>query len=61
MLMKLLQTEEAQHMQSAITESYIIFGSYGKHSNKANKNKPWVGANQLQASSSVPYDEEVII
>ena len=57
----LLQTEEAQLMQSAITGSYIIFGSYGKHSNKANKNKPWVGANQLQASSSVPHDEEVLI
>ena len=50
----LLQTEEAQLMQNAITGSHIIFGSYGKHSNKANKNKSWIGANQLQASSSVP-------
>ena len=48
-------------MQSAITGSYIIFGSYGKHSNKANKNKSWIGANQLQASSSVPHDEENLI
>ena len=25
------------------------------------QSKSWIGANQLQASSSVPYDEEVII
>ena len=48
-------------MQSTITGSYIIFGSWGKHSKKANKNKSWIGANQVQVSSLVPGDEEILI
>ena len=57
----LLQTEQAQLMQIAITGSYIIFGSCGKHSKKAKKNKSWIGSNQVQVSSSVPGDEEILI
>ena len=48
-------------MQNTITESYIIFGSCGKHSKKANKNQLRIGANQVQVSSLVPGDEEILI
>ena len=48
-------------MQSTITGSYIIFGSCGKHSKKADKSRLWIAANQVQVSSSVPDDEEVLI
>ena len=57
----LLQTEQARLMQSKITGSYIIFGSCGKHSKKADKSRLWITANQVQVSSSVPDDEEVLI
>ena len=57
----LLQTEQARLMQSTITGSYIIFGSCGKHSKKADKSRLWIAANQVQVSSSVPDDEEVLI
>ena len=48
-------------MQSTITGSYIIFGSCGKHSKKADKDRLWIAANQVQVSTSAPKDEEVLI
>ena len=57
----LMQTEQARLMQSTITGSYIIFGSCGKHSKKAENNRLWMTANQVQVSTSAPRDEEVLI
>ena len=48
-------------MQSKITRSYINFGSCGKHSKKVDRNRSWIEANQIQVSSSVLEDEEVLI
>ena len=56
-----LQTYQAQLMQSEITGNYIIFGSCGKHSKQAGKNKSWIESNQIQVSCSVPEGEEVLI
>ena len=41
----LLQTDQARLMQSEITGNYIIFGSCGKHSKQAGKNKSWIESN----------------
>ena len=55
----LMQTEQARLMQSTITGSYIIFGSCGKHSRRADSGELWMTANQV--STSAPEDEEVLI
>ena len=48
----LLQTDQARLMQSEITGNYILFGSCGKHSKQTGKEESWIGANQIQATSS---------
>ena len=48
-------------MQSEITGNYIIFGSCSKHSKQKGKNKTWIEANQIQATSSTQEIEGVLI
>ena len=48
-------------MQSEVTGNYILFGSCGKHSKQTGKEKSWIGANQVQATSPTRENEEILI
>ena len=53
--------DQARLMKSEIIGNYILLGSCGTHSKQAGKKESWIGANQIQVTSSTSEEEEVLI